>query len=313
MQRDIEVKWRPALWLVIACTILTMLMLPVASLYVLSRLLPMFNFDTAFLIVAAGTVVTAIVVGWVLWRILWRPISALAARADDIRTGQTEALAPLDHYGTSEMEALGRSMRQMGQVLQDREAVLRSYADHVTHELKSPLTVVQGATELLSDPNLPNKDRKRMLANVVDATNRMRRLLDAQRALARASDPVATGSCILSEVAEPANDIIVLNDGQIPLAGASFEPVLTHLIGNARAHGATEISLDLKGDGLWVIDNGPGISDGNKDRIFDPFFTTRRDDGGTGMGLSIVRRMLEAQGAKITLEEGPGARFRISF
>ena len=313
MQRDIEVKWRPALWLVIACTIISMLMLPVVGLYVLSRLLPMFSFDTAFLIVATGTVVAAIAVGLVLWRILLRPISALAARADDIRTGQAEALAPLDHYGTSEMEALGRAMRQMGQVLQDREAVLRSYADHVTHELKSPLTVVQGATELLASPDLPDVDRKKMLANVVDATDRMRRLLDAQRALARASDPVASGSCVLSEVVGKADDIKVLNDGTIPLARASFEPVLTHLIGNARAHGATEITLDFAENRLWVTDNGPGISAGNRDRIFDPFFTTRRDSGGTGMGLSIVRRMLEAQGARITLHDGKGARFLISF
>jgi len=313
MQRDIEVKWRPALWLVIASTILAMLMLPVVSLFVLSRLMPMFDFDTAFLIVAAGTVATAVIVGWVLWRILYRPITVLAARADEIRTGRSEALAPLEHYGTSEMEAMGRAMREMGQVLQNREVVLRSYADHVTHELKSPLTVVQGATELLADPKLPEADRSKMLQNVVDATDRMKNLLDAQRALARANDPVAAGSCLLSEVVEPADDIEVLGDGRVPLTKEALEPVLTHLIGNARAHGATKIMLELTGKTLLVQDNGPGISSGNRDRIFDPFFTTRRDSGGTGMGLSIVRRMLEAQGGSIALEDGSGARFIISF
>ena len=49
------------------------------------------------------------------------------------------------------------------------------------------------------------------------------------------------------------------------------------------------------------------------DHIFDPFFTTRRDAGGTGMGLPIVRRMLEAQGASIRLLDVPGAVFQISF
>ena len=127
------------MWLVISGTIGAMLLLPILALFVLSRLVQVTDFNTALLLTAIGAVGVGIVVGWVLLRILLRPITALAARADDIRTGQTDALAPLDHYGTSEMEAMGRSMRQMGKVLQDREAVLRSYADHVTHELKSPL------------------------------------------------------------------------------------------------------------------------------------------------------------------------------
>ena len=56
------------------------------------------------------------------------------------------------------------------------------------------------------------------------------------------------------------------------------------------------------------------ISDGNRDRIFDPFFTTRREAGGTGMGLSIVRRLVEARGARIRLDESAGgATFVIAF
>jgi len=313
MQRDIEVKWRPPLWLVIACTIVAMLMLPVFALFVLSRLLGVFDFDTSFQIASAGTIAAATIVGWVLWRILLRPITELAGRADDIKTGEAAALAPLDHYGTSEMQALGRAMREMGQVLQDRETVLRSYADHVTHELKSPLTVIQGATELLADPDLPESDRQKMLRNVSDATDHMKKLLDAQRALARAKDPMASGSCRLSDVIDQSDDIVLVRDGTVPLSIDVFEPVATQLIGNARAHGASRIEVALEDDRLTFSDNGPGISSGNKDRIFDPFFTTRRDNGGTGMGLSIVKRMLEAQGASIELADAEKAKFVISF
>ena len=67
-------------------------------------------------------------------------------------------------------------------------------------------------------------------------------------------------------------------------------------------------------DGFEVADNGPGVSDGNRARIFDPFFTTRRDRGGTGMGLPIVRRMLQAHGGDIVLApDGPGSRFVITY
>ena len=62
-----------------------------------------------------------------------------------------------------------------------------------------------------------------------------------------------------------------------------------------------------------MTDNGPGVSPGNRARIFDPFFTTRRDAGGTGMGLPIVRRLLQAHGGDIALVDGPGARFVVTF
>ena len=89
--------------------------------------------------------------------------------------------------------------------------------------------------------------------------------------------------------------------------------VMTHLVNNARAYGSTDITASLNGDMLVVSDNGPGISQENRDRIFDPFFTTRRDDGGTGMGLPIVRRLLATQGATIALGDGPGVTFVIRF
>ena len=65
--------------------------------------------------------------------------------------------------------------------------------------------------------------------------------------------------------------------------------------------------------GIAITDTGHGMSADVQEHIFDPFFTTRRDAGGTGMGLPIVRQMLETQGASIRLLDAPGAVFRISF
>lgn len=81
--------------------------------------------------------------------------------------------------------------------------------------------------------------------------------------------------------------------------------VLGHLAENSVEHGAKHLTLTVdRQDGktvLTVTDDGSGISQGNSDRIFQPFFTTRRASGGTGMGLDIVRAMLEAHGANISL------------
>ena len=313
MQRRIEDKWRPPLALVLGCTLAAVFCLPLAGIVVAKLTFPNFGIRDSVSISAIPVTIAAGGIGWVLYRILLRPITTLAARADDIRTGQAEALDPLPHYGTAEMVALGEAMRQMGQVFQGRETVLRTYADHVTHELKSPMSVIQGAAELLVNDDLPDDDRRKMIESITTATERMQDLLDAQQELARASEPFAPGKCKLSEVVPIGSDIKVLRDDEVPLPSEVVSLVLTHLINNSRAHGASQVQLTANKSNLRIADNGPGVSAGNQNRIFDPFFTTRRKTGGTGMGLAIVRRMLEAQGATIHLVEGPGAVFEVRY
>ena len=220
----------------------------------------------------------------------------------------------------AEMRAMGQAIIDMGRVLQGREAVVRSYADHATHELKTPLTVVRGAVELLDNPDLSQDDRARLLARIDGAAERMTDLLEAQRLLARAQEPLAKGTSRLADILpdlvadHPDIDIDLKRDATLPMGEDGLRLVLDHLLGNAARHGATRIELEAHGGTLTVTDNGPGVSDGNRDRIFDPFFTTRREAGGTGMGLAIVKRMLEAHGAEIALgKNAPGASFQIVF
>ena len=72
--------------------------------------------------------------------------------------------------------------------------------------------------------------------------------------------------------------------------------------------------LDRNTDRLMISDNGAGIASGNQERIFAPFFTSRRDQGGTGMGLAIVRSLLNAHGGRIDLvDSAKGASFEIKF
>ncbi len=319
MQRRIAVKWRPPLALVVACTVCAMLGLPAIGIYAVRYLWPVMGYREAVYLVGGSIAVTALLFGWVLWRVLLRPIQALVERTHGITHGEAGALGPLPHYGTAEMQVLGQAMLDMGRVLQGREAVLRSYADHVTHELKSPLTVLRGAAELLDTPGLKARDRRALLARIDEAADRMTALLDAQRALARAQEPLAVGSCrvglIVPELQRehPAVTLKVEADGEVPMAADGLRLVLAHLVSNAGAHGATEVRLAVSDGALTVADNGPGVSDGNRARIFDPFFTTRREAGGTGMGLPIVRRMLQAHGGDIRLVEGPGAVFEVVF
>lgn len=304
-------KWRPPLWLVVGLTLAVVLCLPIIGIVFVRYMWPVLGYREAVYGAGVGVLVATFVVGWGLWRILLRPVQAMRTRVAGLRSGADDALAPLDHYGTSDMQALGQSFLDMGRAQRGREAVLRGYADHVTHELKSPLTVVRGAAELLGSPDLEADERARLIAKIESAADRMTTLLDAQRALARAQEPVVTGQAQLSEISGVFD---VVRDGVVPLPSEALQLVMDHLVGNARAHGASTVTASVEDGCLILQDNGTGVSDGNRDRIFEPFFTTRRETGGTGMGLSIVRRILEAHGAEIALAPSDaGARFIITF
>lgn len=145
----------------------------------------------------------------------------------------------------------------------------------------------------------------------------MRDQLHALRSLASARDPVGRGPCLLSnasDMVEADLAITIIQDGHIPLDATALCAVLTHLAQNAAAHEAKTLTLLVTPSGFAAHDDGSGIASGNRSRIFEPFFTTRREIGGTGMGLAIVKTMLTAAGGEIALSDAPsGTRFDISF
>jgi signal transduction histidine kinase len=100
------------------------------------------------------------------------------------------------------------------------------------------------------------------------------------------------------------------------LGPEAAKAVFGQLLRNTTEHHATTVTITAeRHQGLLhvrVADNGEGVSPGNRDRIFEPFFTTRRESGGTGMGLQIVRSMLQAHGGTIALVPSEtGATFEI--
>jgi len=106
----------------------------------------------------------------------------------------------------------------------------------------------------------------------------------------------------------------ISGDELVPLAVTDLTAIIVQLAQNAVAHGADQIDLDWNTDRLMISDNGAGIASGNQERIFAPFFTSRRDQGGTGMGLAIVRSLLNAHGGRIDLvDSAKGASFEIKF
>lgn len=323
MSRYVTGKWRPPLMLVLGGSLLAILVLPIYAALVADILTPITGRRNAVFIVAGGAFLATLVLGWLLWRLILAPVQALSAKAEDIRGGG--APTPLEHYGTPEVGELAQAVLDMAEVLQSREMAVRGYTDHVTHELKTPLTAIRGAAELLqAEEDLPEATKK-LVHTIANAEKRAVRLLGAAREIAAARMPEHRGTARLSDCVPPLQarftgiDIEIATAAEdVPLARSGLEVVMGHLIENAVEAGATRITFatgrSIEGVWLTVEDNGPGISSGNAAQVFEPFFTTRRDSGGTGMGLAIVQTLILAHGGLITLErDAEGAKFRITF
>ncbi|MEO3413379.1 histidine kinase dimerization/phospho-acceptor domain-containing protein [Roseovarius sp. CAU 1744] len=317
MPGRIRQKWRPPLALVIGGTLAVVLCLPLVGIAYFRLAGNILGWgETAWLIFWMAVIATAIL-GYLLWRLVLRPVTALTAHANAVREGREDAPLP-PHFGTPEITELGRAVADMGATLNNREAGLRAFSNHVTHELKSPLTSIRGAAELLQGDLVP-EDRARLTRTILTATGRMQEQLDALRRLAAARDPVGPGPCNLSEVIAQAHRdtglrIGLEGDAVLPIDRQALLVILGHLASNAKAHGADRLDLRPTAEGFQAHDNGSGVAAGNRNRVFDPFFTTRRGAGGTGMGLAIVQTMLQAAGGTIRLVPcQSGAMFQISF
>lgn len=310
-------RWRPSLGFVLGGGLAGTLVISLAGLVVFRYLGPEIGYRRSALMLGLCIAAATAFLGWLLVRLLLRPIHALQVYAAQVQADPQGDTPPPTHFGTKELHATAHSVMEMAAVLRDRERSLRSYSDHVTHEIKTPVAAIRAAVELLEDGELTEADRS-LLAQIGGAGRQIEGQLQVLQKAARAREVRYKGEARLSEVVallpEMALRVEILKDGNLPMAAEGLCVVLEQLCGNAARHGAGRVTLAFEGNCLRVEDDGPGISEGNRDRVFEPFFTTRRGSDGTGMGLYIVRTLLRAHGAEIALVPGrAGAVFEIRF
>jgi two-component system sensor histidine kinase CreC len=215
----------------------------------------------------------------------------------------------------------------------------RSYvADYVqtlTHELKSPLSAIRGAAELLHEPSMPAPDRERFVGNIEHETARIQELVDrmmelaaleSRRALERI-EPVPMRALLEERVASaqatgaPRRIAVTLNaaaeatvDGDALLLQRAVGNLLDNALDFSPDGGQIEVALAGRGRSLEVSvrDHGPGIPDYADDKVFEKFYSLARPHNqrrSTGLGLPFVREIAELHGGRVTLRnaEGGGA------
>jgi len=204
----------------------------------------------------------------------------------------------------------------------------------VAHELRSPLTSVKGFTAtLLAKWDRFNDDQKRLMLETVNAdADRVTRLITELLDIARIDSGRLTvrrqvvdiGKVVTRHVAamaargeDPERFDVRVADGipEMWVDADKLDQVLGNLLENAVRHGSGTVTIVVEpaGDGasVTVTDEGEGIPDEQRDRVFTRFWRSGRR-GGTGLGLYIVRGLVEAHGGQIEVGSGPGggARFR---
>jgi signal transduction histidine kinase len=210
------------------------------------------------------------------------------------------------------------------------EMVRRDFVANVSHELKTPLTVIGGFAETLADDDLPVEQRRRFAETIQIHARRMQRIVDDLLDLSRIEsggwlpnpttvDLVTAVRDALSTVRDAATakriTIEVQPHPQAPSVYAdptALRQILSNLVENAVRYtpegGTVTVFSEPAGDGvqIGVRDTGVGIAPDHLPRIFERFYRVdparSRDAGGTGLGLAIVRHLVEAHGGRVRAE-----------
>jgi len=230
---------------------------------------------------------------------------------------QTVSLAKL--LGTAVETALDQLTQKRR--LQQQNDRLEAFAGIVSHDLRNPLSVAKAGIEVARAQGAEAD----ALDRVDTAHERMETLIDDLLTLAETGqdlDPDALGPVSLSQVAEAAWEtvaadqasLVVDDDSQLIADGSRLRQLVENLCANSIDHseGAVTVRIGALPDGFYVEDDGSGIAPDDREAIFETGYSTA--DEGTGLGLRIVRTVVEAHGWDIAVAESAtgGARFEIT-
>jgi signal transduction histidine kinase len=223
------------------------------------------------------------------------------------------------------------------------ETIRRDFVANVSHELKTPLTVIAGFAETLRDRELPTDNRERFLDTIEANTRRMQRIVDDLLDLSRYESGSWRPNVVTNDLAGVVSDVFTsvarAADAKGLTLGFQASPdaqrvdadptalrqVLGNLIENAVRHtarGGVTVSAEAPprgGTTLRVRDTGSGIPTEHLGRIFERFYRVdagrAREEGGTGLGLAIVRHLVESHGGSVRAESvvGQGTTITVHF
>ncbi len=291
---------------------------------------------TAIISIMLG--ILTLIIGLLLMRRMINPLSEVIAAAQAVSQGDLSARVPVGARN-DDLTALSIHFNHMADELERSDHQRRNLLADIAHELRTPITIMRGRLEGILDGVYPADEAH--IAPALEETYLLERLVEDLRLLALAEanqlrfelKPVR-----LHELAETILGLFSAQAGErnvrlnleaepdlpeVMVDSQRFQQVIGNLIDNALRYTPEGSKIDLiiqrKQDNivLTVADEGPGIPEDEISHVFDRFWrgekSRARSTGGAGLGLSIARQLVEAQGGKISAHNRPQHGFEVQI
>lgn len=288
---------------------------------------------------AIATLIIALTIAYYVSRSITSPIRQMQSAAERIARGDFDTRVSIkskDELGqlAKSLNTMADELRQKIENLKKMDTIRTDFVANVSHELKTPLTLIKGYIETLEDRALDDEQQtRRFIAIIKDHANRLENIIND---LLRLSELELSKDCLDKtgfDLKALIDDIVLGfgraieakrvtlkvnsqgNDFKIQADSHKIVQVFVNLIDNAIKYaadaGRVDISIQEDAGELTVIveDNGTGIPPEHIDRVFEPFYRVdkarSRKLGGTGLGLGIAKHIVAAHNGKIRIESQP--------
>jgi two-component system, OmpR family, sensor kinase len=271
-----------------------------------------------------------------------KPISRIIDTARDIGQGQELSKRIPVLKIKDELGQLALTFNEMMNRLENSFAQMRQFSSDASHELRTPLTVLKGQNELILSKQRKPEEYQEVISSNLEEINYMSKVLEDLFVLSKSDENQVNLDCkqvdlraLVEEICKHAE--ILAGEKNIKIVIAFLEPTeikgdevrLRQMVWNVLQNGIKytqrggELKISLQNEGefalLTIQDTGIGIPEEELPLIFNRFYRVdkarTRDEGGSGLGLSICRQIAEAHKGKIEVESklGVGTRFKISL
>ncbi|MFZ9213236.1 MAG: ATP-binding protein [Candidatus Nanopelagicales bacterium] len=271
------------------------------------------------------------IIAWIFVSRIFKPINQIVAAAHSVALGNFAQSMPNAKSGTE----FGELTNAVNKMLMS----LKQFVSDASHELRTPLTVIRGYSEILQKPNLDKDQQERAVSRIETESLRMEKLVKDLLTLTKADEAknkefkLVDLSILIDEhfqdlkVQNPKREITNLISKSLPFYADEdsirqlFSNIVQNIIRHTPSDSKVEISSLEKNDAIEIVidDAGPGIAEGLRNQVFERFSrldeSRSRETGGFGLGMSIIKSIVEKHNGKIALEDSKfgGLRIRISF
>ena len=285
--------------------------------------------------IGAISLAAAIILGLGMSMWVTRQVGRLTRYANNVREGRR---VPFPKLARTELKTMGIAFEKMREAL-DGRAYVEQYVEALTHEIKSPISAIRGAAEIMEDSSITTEQRIRFLSNIQSETHRIQGLVDRMLKLTELEGRRELGSRVPVALAAIVRTI---RDGAAPALAkkglrvdsdvaetitVAGDPLLLDLAVSNLVQNAIDfsprngrIAVTCKRDGarieLCIDDQGPGIPEFARSRVFEKFFSLERPETGkksTGLGLNFAKEVAALHGGSVDINNLPerGLRARL--